>query len=171
MAAMVKVELEDEDAVTYRESRVQVGHAHLQDSVTDVVWNFKEENDLVLKIEEDVPDEVTIKQELDIKPTVVQPKTLSCPLPPVTSVFSHYNLIAQQSLAWLRTAFGDEAPCKTVVLHEFKHGRVILSDEFHGGPQSIAVNNMNIDAVLRMIDTDRHVIYHEIPPSLGIGMN
>ncbi|GBP00135.1 hypothetical protein EVAR_99516_1 [Eumeta japonica] len=85
MAAMVKVELEDEDAVMYRESRVQVGHAHLQDSVTDVVWNFKEENDLVLKIEEDVPDEVTIKQELDIKLTVVQPKTLSCPLPPVTS--------------------------------------------------------------------------------------
>ncbi|GBP91930.1 hypothetical protein EVAR_103579_1 [Eumeta japonica] len=48
-----------------------------------------QENDLVLKIEEDVTDEVTIKQELDIKPTVIQPKTLSCPLPPVTSVFSH----------------------------------------------------------------------------------
>ncbi|GBP85994.1 hypothetical protein EVAR_57470_1 [Eumeta japonica] len=90
------------------------------------------------------------------------------------SLENKYNLTAQQSLARLRTAFGDEAPCKTTIYKwcaEFKRDRVIVSDEFRDGRQSIAVNNINIDAVLRMIYTDRHVIYHEIPPSLGIGMN
>ncbi|GBP21969.1 hypothetical protein EVAR_7186_1 [Eumeta japonica] len=33
------------------------------------------------------------------------------------------------------------------------------------------VNNKNIDAVHRMIETDRHVTYHEIRESLGMGMS
>ncbi|GBP85544.1 hypothetical protein EVAR_58079_1 [Eumeta japonica] len=33
------------------------------------------------------------------------------------------------------------------------------------------VTRKNIDAVHRMIETDRRIIYHEIPAFLGIGMN
>ncbi|GBP71998.1 Putative uncharacterized protein FLJ37770 [Eumeta japonica] len=84
------------------------------------------------------------------------------------------NLKAQQSLARVRTAFGAEAPCKMTIYNwfaEFKRGRVNLRDEFRDGRPSTAANNKNIDAVRRMIDTDRHVTYHEIRASLGIGMN
>ncbi|GBP42522.1 hypothetical protein EVAR_81972_1 [Eumeta japonica] len=39
----------------------------------------------------------------------------------------------------------------------FKCGRVNLSDEFHDGRPSTAVNYENIDAVRRMIRADRRV--------------
>ncbi|GBP05922.1 hypothetical protein EVAR_3204_1 [Eumeta japonica] len=45
---------------------------------------------------------------------------------------------------------------------EFKRGCVNLSNEFRDGRPSTAVNNKNIDAVRRMIETDRHVTYREI---------
>ncbi|GBP55243.1 Putative uncharacterized protein FLJ37770 [Eumeta japonica] len=80
----------------------------------------------------------------------------------------------QQSLALLRTAFGDEGPCKTTIYNwfaEFKHGRVNLSDELRNGRPSSAVNNKNIDTVRDMIEIDRHVTHHEIRASLGIGMS
>ncbi|GBP13351.1 hypothetical protein EVAR_8260_1 [Eumeta japonica] len=54
---------------------------------------------------------------------------------------------------------------------ELKHGRVNLSDGFcHGRPFTV-VNNKNNDAVRRMIETDRHVTYHEIWEYLKIGMS
>ncbi|GBP60500.1 Putative uncharacterized protein FLJ37770 [Eumeta japonica] len=82
------------------------------------------------------------------------------------------NLTAQQSLAQFRTAFGDEAPYKNTVYNwfaDFKRGRFSLSGEFRDGRPSTAVNNKNIDAVRRMIETDRHVTYHEIRAFLDIG--
>ncbi|GBP72735.1 hypothetical protein EVAR_75354_1 [Eumeta japonica] len=81
------------------------------------------------------------------------------------------NLIVQQSLAWLRTAFGDEAPCKTTIYNwfaEFKSDRVDLSNRFPDDRLYIAVNNKNIGAARRVIETDRLVTYHEIRASLGI---
>ncbi|GBP52342.1 hypothetical protein EVAR_38489_1 [Eumeta japonica] len=45
---------------------------------------------------------------------------------------------------------------------EFKRARVDLSDEFRDVCPSTAVNNKNIEAVRHMIETDRHVTYHEI---------
>ncbi|GBP20858.1 hypothetical protein EVAR_80676_1 [Eumeta japonica] len=65
-------------------------------------------------------------------------------------------------LSRLRTAFGDEAPCKTTTYNrfgEFKRGRVSLGDEFREGRPSAAVNNKNIDAVRRMIESDKRVTY------------
>ncbi|GBP64734.1 hypothetical protein EVAR_56766_1 [Eumeta japonica] len=59
------------------------------------------------------------------------------------------NLTAQQSLAWLRTTFGDEALCKTIIYNrfaKFKRSHVNLGDEFHNGCPSTSVNNKNIDA-------------------------
>ncbi|GBP34921.1 hypothetical protein EVAR_26512_1 [Eumeta japonica] len=53
---------------------------------------------------------------------------------------------------------------------KFKRDHVNLSDEFRDGRPSKAVINKNIDAVRRMIETDRHVTYHEIRASLGIGL-
>ncbi|GBP06761.1 hypothetical protein EVAR_91705_1 [Eumeta japonica] len=53
---------------------------------------------------------------------------------------------------------------------EFKRCRVNLCDEFRGGRPSTAVNNKSIDALRRMIETYRHVSYHEIGASLDIGM-
>ncbi|GBP71101.1 hypothetical protein EVAR_53381_1 [Eumeta japonica] len=53
---------------------------------------------------------------------------------------------AQQSLARLRIAFGDEAPCKTTICNwfaKFKRGRVNLSDEFRDGRSPIAINEQN----------------------------
>ncbi|GBP35035.1 hypothetical protein EVAR_75237_1 [Eumeta japonica] len=44
------------------------------------------------------------------------------------------------------------------------------SDEFRDSRPSTAVNNKNIDAVRRMIKTDRHVTYHKIPASLAIAI-
>ncbi|GBP94723.1 hypothetical protein EVAR_100433_1 [Eumeta japonica] len=54
---------------------------------------------------------------------------------------------------------------------EFKRCRANLSNEFCDGRPSTAVNNKNIDAVRRMIETDKHVTHHEIRTSLGIGMS
>ncbi|GBP41801.1 hypothetical protein EVAR_26923_1 [Eumeta japonica] len=51
---------------------------------------------------------------------------------------------------------------------QFKRGRVNLRDEFRDGRTSTAVDNKNIDAVRRAIETDRHVTYHEIRASLGM---
>ncbi|GBP10985.1 hypothetical protein EVAR_5537_1 [Eumeta japonica] len=45
---------------------------------------------------------------------------------------------------------------------EFKRGRVNPSDEFRDDRLSSAVNHKNIDAVRRMIETDKHVTHHEI---------
>ncbi|GBP49544.1 hypothetical protein EVAR_45608_1 [Eumeta japonica] len=81
---------------------------------------------------------------------------------------------SKQGLDRFRTAFGDEAQCKTTIYNwfaEFKCGRVNFSDEFHDGRLFTAVNNKNIDAAHRTIETDRHLIYHEIRASLGIGMS
>ncbi|GBP89734.1 Putative uncharacterized protein FLJ37770 [Eumeta japonica] len=82
------------------------------------------------------------------------------------------NLIAQQSLTLLQTAFDDEAPCKTTIytwFTEFKRGRINLGDDFRGDYPSTAVNNNNVDTMRRIIVTDRHVTYHEIRACLGIG--
>ncbi|GBP27167.1 hypothetical protein EVAR_15940_1 [Eumeta japonica] len=77
-----------------------------------------------------------------------------------------------QSLVRLQIAFGDDTPCKTIIYNrfaEFKRGRDNLSDEFRDGHPSPAVNNKTIDAVRRMGETDRHVTYHDVRASLGIG--
>ncbi|GBP35283.1 hypothetical protein EVAR_19504_1 [Eumeta japonica] len=79
-----------------------------------------------------------------------------------------YNLTAQQSLARLRTAFGDETPCKATIYNwfaEFKRGRVNLSGEFRDGHSSTAVNNKTINAVCSMMETYRHVTYYEMRAS------
>ncbi|GBP11012.1 hypothetical protein EVAR_79693_1 [Eumeta japonica] len=56
---------------------------------------------------------------------------------------------------------------------EFKRGRVNLCDEYRDGhpPTVTAVTNKNIDAAHHMIETDRHMFYHEIGASLRIGMS
>ncbi|GBP63776.1 hypothetical protein EVAR_40376_1 [Eumeta japonica] len=75
----------------------------------------------------------------------------------------------QQSLARLRTAFGDEAPYKMTICNwfsEFKHSHLNLSNRFRDDRPSTAVNNKNIDAMRRIFKTDRHVTYHEIRTSL-----
>ncbi|GBP25996.1 hypothetical protein EVAR_84556_1 [Eumeta japonica] len=54
---------------------------------------------------------------------------------------------------------------------DFKRGCVNLSKELHDGRPSTVVINRNINAVRRMIETDRHVTYHEILATLGIGMS
>ncbi|GBP42157.1 Ecdysteroid UDP-glucosyltransferase [Eumeta japonica] len=46
---------------------------------------------------------------------------------------------------------------------------VTMNDEFRNGRPSIAINNKTIDAIRHMIEADRHVTYHEIRASLGIG--
>ncbi|GBP60198.1 hypothetical protein EVAR_81343_1 [Eumeta japonica] len=81
---------------------------------------------------------------------------------------------AHQNLARLRIAFGDVAPYKTTIYNkfaEFKRGRVNLSDKFLDDRPSTVVNNKNIDAVRRMMETDRHVTYHEIRTFLGTSMS
>ncbi|GBP43560.1 Histone-lysine N-methyltransferase SETMAR [Eumeta japonica] len=72
-----------------------------------------------------------------------------------------------------RTAFGDEASCRRTIswFAEFKRGRVNFSEEFRIGCPSTVVNNKDIDIARYMIETDRHVTYHGIRASLGIGMN
>ncbi|GBP04576.1 hypothetical protein EVAR_3927_1 [Eumeta japonica] len=85
------------------------------------------------------------------------------------------NLTAKQSLARFLTAFGDKAPCKATICRfqsvaDFKRSRVNLSDVFRDGGPFAVVNNKNIDAVHRMIETDRHVTYHEIWAFLDIGV-
>ncbi|GBP77765.1 hypothetical protein EVAR_98458_1 [Eumeta japonica] len=83
-------------------------------------------------------------------------RSLSLPAPPQIELV--------MSMPYIRTAF--KRP--TVRVRQFKHGRVNFSDEFCGGRPSTTVNNEKIDAVRRMIGTDRHVTYHEIQASLGI---
>ncbi|GBP84662.1 Zinc finger protein 570 [Eumeta japonica] len=81
MNLMVKTEFEDEDSVTGQE--LYVGHAHLwENSMTDVGLSIKEENDSVMKTENDT-GEVTVKEELDIGPILLQPKSVLRPLPPL----------------------------------------------------------------------------------------
>ncbi|GBP46586.1 hypothetical protein EVAR_95048_1 [Eumeta japonica] len=86
-----------------------------------------------------------------------------------------YSLVkAQQSLARLLAAFVNKSKGKTTIYNwfaEFKRDRVNPSDGFRGGRPSTAVNNKNIDAVRRVIKTDRHVTYHEIRTSVGISMS
>ncbi|GBP13995.1 hypothetical protein EVAR_102687_1 [Eumeta japonica] len=74
------------------------------------------------------------------------------------------------------TFSSDLAPCDFLlfskikdVMREFKRSHVNLSDEFRDGHSSTAVNNKNIDAVHRMIETDMHMTCHEIGASWGIG--
>ncbi|GBP84669.1 Zinc finger protein 135 [Eumeta japonica] len=87
MNVTVKREFEDEDSVTGRE--LYVRQALLwEDSITDLGLYVKEENDIILKIGNGT-DEVTIKQDLDIEPIVLQPKSVSGPLSPSTLVSSH----------------------------------------------------------------------------------
>ncbi|GBP91924.1 Zinc finger protein 700 [Eumeta japonica] len=75
MTMMVKVEFEGEDSAAYQEPRVYIKHAHLsEDSDTDDGLRVKEENSLILKIKDEA-DEIAIKQELEIEPTMLQPKT------------------------------------------------------------------------------------------------
>ncbi|GBP45926.1 hypothetical protein EVAR_41227_1 [Eumeta japonica] len=81
--------------------------------------------------------------------------------------------VIQQNLARLQSAFGEEAPSKTTIckwFSEFKRGRVNLSNGFLHGRPSTAMNNKNIDAVRRMIKSDKRVTYHKIWASLCIGM-
>ncbi|GBP26130.1 hypothetical protein EVAR_15144_1 [Eumeta japonica] len=49
---------------------------------------------------------------------------------------------------------------------EFQRDRINLSDEFRDDRPSTVVNNKNLDAVRRKIETDSHVTYHEIWASL-----
>ncbi|GBP92084.1 hypothetical protein EVAR_68070_1 [Eumeta japonica] len=69
---------------------------------------------------------------------------------------------AQQSFSRLRPVFDDEVPYDYLWFAKLKRGRVNLSDEFRGGRSFTAAYNKNVDALLRMIKTDRHVTYHEI---------
>ncbi|GBP26673.1 hypothetical protein EVAR_23443_1 [Eumeta japonica] len=83
-------------------------------------------------------------------------------------LFKEYN---QQSLSRLRSAFDDEASCKMTNHNwfaEFKRGRVNLSDEFRDGRPPTAVNNKNIDAVRRMIETDRLLTAELRPPCAAV---
>ncbi|GBP37142.1 hypothetical protein EVAR_24274_1 [Eumeta japonica] len=59
----------------------------------------------------------------------------------------------------------NKGACKTTIYDwfaEFERRGVNLSDEFHDGRPSIAVNNKNINGVRHIIETGRHVTYHEI---------
>ncbi|GBP20263.1 hypothetical protein EVAR_82136_1 [Eumeta japonica] len=92
---------------------------------------------------------------------------------PIIMVFYDfkYDLTTQQSLVRLRTAFCDEAPCKTLLYNwfvEFKCVRVNLYDEFRDGGRSTAVSNKNIDAVRHMIKTDRNETWSITYSSYGI---
>ncbi|GBP47718.1 hypothetical protein EVAR_14249_1 [Eumeta japonica] len=90
-------------------------------------------------------------------------------LPPSTTTLRLESNKLSRGLLGLQNAFGDEAQYNTTINNwfaEFKRGHVNLSDEFRDDRLSTAVNNKNIDAVRRMIQTDSHVIYHEIQASL-----
>ncbi|GBP49258.1 hypothetical protein EVAR_102201_1 [Eumeta japonica] len=68
----------------------------------------------------------------------------------------------------------NEDPYKTTIypcFTEFKHSSVNLSDEFLDGRPTTAVNNKNLDAVRRMIETDKYITYREVRASLDIGMS
>ncbi|GBP08585.1 hypothetical protein EVAR_7202_1 [Eumeta japonica] len=62
-----------------------------------------------------------------------------------------------QSFARLRTAFGDEAPFKTIIYNwfaEFDRGHGYLSNEFHDARPSTAENNKNIDVTISRTKID-----------------
>ncbi|GBP63122.1 hypothetical protein EVAR_98110_1 [Eumeta japonica] len=68
--------------------------------------------------------------------------------------YADNKLVAQQSLSRLRTAFGDEAPCRTTIynwISEFKHGRVNFYNKFRTDRPSTAVNNKNLNKAERII--------------------
>ncbi|GBP37950.1 hypothetical protein EVAR_84937_1 [Eumeta japonica] len=70
------------------------------------------------------------------------------------------NMTAQQNLAWLRTALGDETPYKTTIYNlfaEFKCSCVNLNDEVCDGRSSTAMNDETIGSVRLMIEIDKHV--------------
>ncbi|GBP61114.1 hypothetical protein EVAR_89780_1 [Eumeta japonica] len=65
----------------------------------------------------------------------------------------------QQSLVRFQTVFVNKAPSKATIYNwfeEFKRGHVNLSGELHDGRTFTAVNNKNMNAVHRMIETARH---------------
>ncbi|GBP31938.1 hypothetical protein EVAR_18477_1 [Eumeta japonica] len=64
----------------------------------------------------------------------------------------------------LRLITGDTALFTALIM-------ISPSDEFRDDSPSTAVNNKNIDAVRRMIETNRRVTFHEIRASLGMGMS
>ncbi|GBP05690.1 hypothetical protein EVAR_5034_1 [Eumeta japonica] len=64
--------------------------------------------------------------------------------------------LTQQSLVRLRTAFVDDAPCKKSICNcfsEFMRGCINLVYQFRDGRPFTTVDNKNIDAVRRMIET------------------
>ncbi|GBP40079.1 hypothetical protein EVAR_33653_1 [Eumeta japonica] len=63
----------------------------------------------------------------------------------------------------------DSQVTQQVASQQASSSNQVTSDKFNDGRPSIAVYNKNIDAVRRMIETDRRVTYHEIRASLAMG--
>ncbi|GBP96626.1 ATP-dependent DNA helicase PIF6 [Eumeta japonica] len=83
---------------------------------------------------------------------------------PLDDIKTQLDPVAQQSLALLQIAFDNGVPCKMTIYSwflEFKRGRLNLSDEFCDGLPFTAVKNKNAEAVRHIIETDRHVTYHQ----------
>ncbi|GBP48900.1 hypothetical protein EVAR_98084_1 [Eumeta japonica] len=74
------------------------------------------------------------------------------------------STLASESGLHAGAALAAHASVQTLISHE----RTNLCNEFR---DVAAVNNKNIDAVRRVIKTDRHVNYHEIWASLGLDMS
>ena len=71
----------------------------------------------------------------------------------------------------MKSTFGSEAPSKATIYNwfkEFSRGRKNLSDDFREGRPKSAVTSENIDAVRKLIATDRHETYDKIETSLKI---
>ncbi|GBP70877.1 hypothetical protein EVAR_53541_1 [Eumeta japonica] len=87
---VIKTEFDDENAVSMETPKVQLmpqGH------LPYIGLSLKKENDCIVETENNKMDEITIKQELDIGPTVLQLKTMSWPIPPAqvsSHVMSHF---------------------------------------------------------------------------------
>ena len=78
------------------------------------------------------------------------------------------GLTQQQCLESLRSTFGNQSPSENTVYNWFaEFRRASVSDEFRDGRLNSVVPK-NIDAVLNMIEEDRHVTYREVESSLGI---
>lgn len=83
------------------------------------------------------------------------------------------GLTWQQCLEEMKVVLGDESPGRTMVFKwykEFERGRSNLKDDPREGRPKTAVIQENVDAVRQLIQEDRHVTYHQIAASLGIGM-
>ena len=83
-------------------------------------------------------------------------------------------LSQQECIHELKSLFGDKAPSFTTVKNcfkEFNCGRRSLKDEVREGPPKAAVVRENIAFVRELKMQDRHVIYREIEPCLGISSN